>query len=184
MNGDLDAWLNADVESDVAKAEGQASLVPSAATPLPVQNPQAKGLGKFGITRGGVIRNPNTKKVTMLNNPVANPHPQKPPAMTKAVKAPTPEEELKAQNPGLAIPTIMTGMDMDTQKRNGRAAGEPNPVPAAAPQAGQPMPVTYQSTLKDLLLLAVASGGTLHFGTGEFVLSIQIIKAPGSTVQG
>lgn len=186
MNGDLDAWLNADVASDVAKAEGQASSVPSAAPVAPVQDPKAKGLAKFGITRGGVIRNPTTKKVTMLSNPVANPKPpmNKAPAMTKGVKAPTPEEELRAQNPGLAIPTIMTGMDMDTQKRNGKAdSAKEEPVPASATHS-EPVPVTYQSTLKDLLLLAVASGGTLHFGTGEFVLSIQITQAPGSKFQG
>jgi hypothetical protein len=168
MNEDLDAWLNADVANDVAKATG--------ASPAPVVNPQGKGLGKFGITRGGVIRNPNTKKVTMTSNPVATPKTTKI-GMTKAVNAPTPEEDFKAEHPALAIPTVMTGMDMDTQKRNGAVvSSQPAPAPVAP---GQPVPVTYQSTLKELLNLAVASGGILHFGTGEFVLSIQILKAQG-----
>jgi hypothetical protein len=166
MNEDLDAWLNADVANDVAKASAGQPLVP-------VANDKAKGLGKFGITRGGVIRNPNTKKVTMTSNPVATPKTTKV-GMTKAVKAPTPEEDFKAEHPALAIPTVMTGMDMDTVKRNGaEVSSQPAPAPVAP---GQPVPVTYQSTLRDLLNLAVASGGILHFGTGEFVLSIQILK--------
>lgn len=175
MNEDIDAWLNADVAADVAKSTG----IPNLATPMPgpqppVQNPGAKGLGKFGITRGGVIRNPNTKKVTLSSsNPVADPKLNPQLRKLKSAPTPTPEEDFKAEHPALAIPTVMTGMDMDTQKRNGTP-------PEASPVAqGQPVPVTYQSTLKDLLNLALASGGILHFGTGEFVLSIQIIKAPG-----
>jgi hypothetical protein len=166
MNEDLDAWLNADVANDVAKATSGS----------PVVNPQGKGLGKFGITRGGVIRNPNTKKVTMTSNPVATPKTTKI-GMTKAVKAPTPEEDFKAEHPALAIPTVMTGMDMDTQKRNGAVvSSQPAPAPVAPEQ---PVPVTYGSTLKDLLNLAVAAGGMLHFATSEFVVSIQILKAQG-----
>lgn len=161
MNSDLDAWLNADVANDVAKASSHPGSEPA--------QPGAKGLAKFGITRGGVIRNPKTKKITLTSSSVVT---QKP-LVTKTVKAPTPEEDFKAEHPHLAIPTVLTGMDMDAQKSNGAATEAEAPAPAA-----QALPVTYDSTLKDLLLLAVASGGILHFGTGEFVLSIQIIKAP------
>lgn len=172
MNEELDAWLNADVAGDVAKSTGTPNLAVPMPGEQPPANPNAKGLSKFGITRGGVIRNPNTKKVTVTNNPVASPKTQKP-LVTKTVKAPTPQEDLAAEHPALAIPTVLTGMDMDTQKSNGAATEAHAPAPST-----QPVPVTYDSTLKDLLLLAVASGGILHFGTGEFVLSIQILKAP------
>lgn len=179
MNGELDAWLNADVAADVAKAEGRASSVPSAAPSPAVVDPGAKGLAKFGIGRGGIIRNPNTKKVTMTSNPVADPqlNPQLRKLNVKSAPVPTPEEDFKAEHPALAIPTVMTGMDMDTVKRNGRVTE--TTLPPAPVATGQAVPVTYDSTLKDLLNLAVATGGKLHFGTGEFVLSIQIIKAPG-----
>lgn len=184
-NDDLDAWLQSDVAADVAKATG----IPNLATPMPGPQPPAdKSLQKtFGIGRGGVIRNPNTKKVTVTGNTVTNPKPSKI-AMTKSATAPTPEEELAAEHPALAIPSIMTGMDMDTAKtKNGAPPAEPHSVDApnvVKPiQTGQPMPVTYESTLRELLMLAYNSGGVLHFGTGEFVLSIQLTaqgpRSPG-----
>jgi hypothetical protein len=141
----------------------------------------------FGIGRGGVIRNPTTKKVTLTGNTVTNPKPSKL-GLTKTANPPTLEEELEAEHPALAIPSIMTGMDMDTVKpKNGAALGEAPDVPKAVKpaqtvQTGQPMPVTYDSTLGELLMLAYNSGGVLHFGTGEFVLSIQLtgpaLKSP------
>lgn len=133
--------------------------------------PVAKtGLPKtFG--RGGVIRNPTTKKVTMLKNPVTNPKPSKL-GMTQ-VPPSTPEQELAAEHPALAIPSIMTGMDMDTVKPTNGAAPPPQPTTQGV-QTGQPMPVTYDSTLGELLRLAFNYGGTLNFGTDEFILSIRI----------
>lgn len=155
MSGDLD-WGPIDVPKP----------------PPPVPAPSiASGAKTSG--RGGIIRNPTTKKVTMLSNPVNNPKPSKL-GMTQSVGAPTPEEELAAEHPALAIPSIMTGMDMDTVKKNGTAP-KPEPAPATqGVQTGQPMPVTYDSTLGELLRLAFNYGGTLNFGTGEFVLSIQL----------
>jgi hypothetical protein len=183
MNGDLDEWLQSDVAADVAKAKANEAALPTPQGPRSAQT----SLGKtFGIGRGGVIRNPNTKKVTLSGNTVANPKPSKL-GLTKTANPPTPEEDLQAEHPALVIPSIMTGMDMDTVKpRNGAAPAESPPsvdVPKAPVQTGQPMPVTYNSTLRELLMLAYNSGGVLHFGTGEFVLSIQL-TAPASKSPG
>jgi hypothetical protein len=183
MNGDLDAWLQSDMAADVAKASGvPPSPAPAAQTPRSAE----KSLQKtFGIGRGGVIRNPATKKVTVTGNTVTNPKPSKL-GLTKTAQPPTPEEDLAAEHPALAIPSIMTGMDMDTGKpKNGAAPAEPQDVPKVVKpvQTGQPMPVTYDSTLRELLMLAFNSGGILHFGTGEFVLSIQL-TTPAAKSQG
>lgn len=192
MTGDLDSWLNDGVGDDVAKAQGQ-----SAPAPEPVQppvNPATKpakppSLKNIGIGRGGVIRNPNTKRVTLTGNTVTNPKPSKLPA--KIVKEPTPEEDFKAEHPALAFPSVMTGMDLDTEKRPSNGAVEAPSQPPPAPPLSQPAqaaahlstPVSYESTLRQLLQLALDNGGTLHFGTAEFIVSIQI-TAPASRVQG
>jgi hypothetical protein len=161
-----------------------APAAPASQTPRTAQTSLQK---TFGIGPGGVIRDPKTKKVTLTGNTVTNPKPSKL-GLTKTTQPPTLEEELQAEHPALAIPSIMTGMDMDTVKpKNGAASAEPPPsvdVPKPV-QTGQPMPVTYESTLRELLMLAYNSGGVLHFGTGEFVLSIQLtapaLKSRGSS---
>lgn len=50
---------------------------PPLANPTSLAEPGS--LSSLGITRGGVIRNPSTKRVTQLDNPITNPRPRKDP---------------------------------------------------------------------------------------------------------
>jgi hypothetical protein len=133
----------------------------------------------MGITKGGVIRNPNTKRRTQTNNPVTNPR-----APSKTVKAPTQEEDLRAENPALAFPTLMTGMDADAMKPSNGAVEQPPPASAPAPPPPAPAQVpgfNYQSTVAQLLERAIKNGGTYIFSnehiptaTSTFVIAIEV----------
>jgi hypothetical protein len=201
---ELDNWLNEGLSESVAKAEAglrppaqpapETTLTgyidpaagtyinPSAPAPPAAAGPQGpKSLSSMGITKGGVIRNPNTKRRTQTNNPVTNPR-----APSKTVKAPTPEEDLRADNPALAFPTLMTGMDVDAMKPRNGAVEQPPPAPAsAAPPPAPPPPVpsgfNYQSTVAQLLERAIKNGGTYIFSnehiptaTSTFVIAVEV----------
>jgi hypothetical protein len=177
---ELDNWLNEGLSESVAKAEA-ALTPPTAAAPPPPAAPGPRGglkpLSTMGITKGGVIRNPNTKRRTQTNNPVTNPR-----APSKTVNAPTPEEDLRADNPALAFPTLMTGMDVDAMKPRNGAVEQPPPAPAAPPAAPQvPSGFNYQSTVAQLLERAIKNGGTYIFSnehiptaTSTFVIAVEV----------
>jgi hypothetical protein len=173
---DLDKWLNEGLSESVAKAEAELTPVPAAPPSPPAVSPKGpRTLSSMGITKGGVIRNPNTKRRSQTSNPVTNPRPP-----SKTVKAPTQEEDLRAENPALAFPSLMTGMDVDAMKSSNGAVEQPPPPPQAPAPAAAP-PLTYQSTVAQLLERAIKNGGTYHFSnehvpsaTSTFVISIEV----------
>ena len=128
-----------------------------------------------GIGRGGVIRNPNTKRRTQLNNPLTNP---RKPSNGKSAPTPTPEEDFLAEHPALAMPSVMTTMDVNARK--------PAPAPTAAvedvqqvvadPDAEQPL--SYETTLGQLLARAIKRGGSFRFQNPVFKIEITKLKAP------
>jgi hypothetical protein len=133
----------------------------------------------MGITKGGVIRNSNTKRRTQASNPITNPR-----APSKTVKAPTPEEDLRAGNPALAFPSLMTGMDVDAMKPSNGTVEQPAP---SAPVAPPPVPpqvragFNYQSTVAQLLERAIKNGGTYIFSnehipsaSSTFVIAVEV----------
>jgi len=175
MNDDLEKWLNEGLKESV-EAAAQADAAPTQPV-APQTNGEVKktpSLAKQGINvKGGVIRNPNTKRRTQLNNPLTNPR-------RPSKNVPTEEEDKRAeligQHPGLAIPSIMTGMDSDTRKE----PEQPTEVQQAAGEAPMaPAQLSYDTTLRELLQRALRAGGTMHWGNSRFVISIQVSASSG-----
>jgi hypothetical protein len=129
--------------------------------PSPAQRIPTPSRGK-----GGLIRNQSTKVVTQTSNPVTNPRRPK----GRVMDAPTAEEELRAENPAVAIPTLMTGMDVDANKP------KQAPVQQQLPPAAQPVQrvVTGETTLKQMVEWAAENGGSWNIGNNNFVCTIRI----------
>lgn len=167
MNPDLERWLN----------EGLAEAV--AGVPEPPPAPAAAQGPKRNTKHGGVVRSTTTRVLSgQIANPVANPKaPAQAARPVKTVAPPTPEEELKAENPALAIPSMMTGMDYDSRKNGARpnpnsfVESAPNPTPEVAEA-----PLSWATTLKDLYDRTVRRGGLYHVGNSMVVVSVQKLK--------
>jgi hypothetical protein len=172
VNEDIERWLN----EGLAEAVAGIPSTPPAAKQMPPALPQPTVKSK--ASHGGVVRNTTTRVLSgEVNNPVANPKTSDRAATpVKTVANPTPAEELNAENPALAIPTIMTGMD-----HGPHANGRPNPnafvesMPNPRPEVHE-APLSWATTLKDLFDRAVRRGGIYHVGNSLFVLSIQRLK--------
>jgi hypothetical protein len=160
---EFEVWLNDGLAESVASAEAAASA--PAAVPPPA--PAPKSLSNMGIGRGGVIRDPKTVRRSELRNPVANP---KAPKLGKSVPPTTPESDLRSENPALAIPSMMPSMDMDYRDK-------PAPSSNGAPT---PEPLSYGTTLAELLNRAKERGGKYHVGNRNFILSIELTQRPPS----
>jgi hypothetical protein len=178
VNEDIEKWLN----EGLAEAVAGIQSVPPVAKQAPPALPQPTVKGKS--SHGGVVRKTTTRVLSgQLNNPVANPKTSDRAAQpVKTVANPTPAEELSAENPALAIPTIMTGMDHGPHV-NGRpnsnafVESTPNPRPEV-----MEAPLSWATTMKDLFDRAVRRGGLYHVGNSMFVLSIQRLKPRELTV--
>jgi len=179
-----DEELFAGLEQSVKAATGfKAPATPTngAKAPSPAPEEQTKGpksLSKQGIGRGGIIRNPTTKRRQQLNNPVTNPKP--PSTSGGSVPASTPDQELKASNPALAFPSVMTGMDMDMRRAETAKPQEVEAPPAPPQKAWAPPPeaddIPMTTTLVELLVRAAKLDGKYHVGKPEFVVTVQILS--------
>jgi hypothetical protein len=145
---DLDDWLN--------------DPGTPAASPARQSEPVAPAKGKLG--RGGTITNPATKRVVQTSNPLTNP---KPSSKQGKGRAPTPEEELRAQNPALAFPSVLNSMDLDVDKRTLETEPEPEPQRAS-------LGLGYNATIAQLIDHAKRKGGYAEIGNELFKITVQI----------
>jgi hypothetical protein len=158
---EFEDWLEQGLDESLAKAKGVPEPAPAAAPEAPKK---PKSLSSLGIGKGGIIRNPNTKRRTMTDNPVANPQKRKP----TTPEEPTEEDELKANNPALAIPTMLTGMDLNTKN------GTPEP---------EPIRVLFSTTVGELIQMAREHGGNISVANKTCTLEVQLPvgKSAGSS---
>jgi hypothetical protein len=183
MSSNLDDWLSEGLSAAPApqppKAAAPAPPTPKPRTPPPPNSvlfgtarnaPQAPPAspGQRSIPtpprgKGGLIRNESTKIRSQISNPVTNPKKPK----GRVVAAPTADEELRAEHPELAVPTLMTGMDVDANKPKQSQA------PQETPQKPQRV-VTGETTLKQMVEWAAENGGKWNIGNNNFVCTIAI----------
>lgn len=178
MNDELERWLNEGLKESVEAAAHEQEPLPEPTAAAPQTNGEVHkvvSLSKQGIGRGGVIRNPNTKRRTQLNNPVADPRPAKSP--NRPANAPTPESdahaELIGKAPALAVPSIMTGMDVNTEK----PVEQPTEIVHQVkedPNKSEPVPISYDMTLREVLQRTIKAGGTMQWGNSRWVISVQV----------
>lgn len=175
----LDDWLEEGLENAVhptpvpaPKPESRFPTVPSGVG-VKKEQPQAaaadkpKTLADMGITRGGVVRNPSTVVRTQLENPVTNARPNAKVAKPSVLDS----ADLP---PEFGVPgTLMTSMDADLEQR---AKDRINAVtlPKVPEPANNRKPISFESTLKELLAAAISNEGTLRLATANFVIEIQI----------
>jgi len=168
---DIENWLNQAVEESFAEHARDRQPQPAVVAPGPPNTVKALG------NKGGIVRNASTKVVSQLNNPVANP---KRPGDPRAVKTPTAEEEFRASNPGTVIPSMMTGMDVD-------ASSDPMHGPKMSSDqhrnSDEP-PLSWSTTLAELLQRAERRGGVYQIGHPAFVLSIKKTTSTNLPSQG
>ncbi len=134
--------------------------------------------------RGGVIRNPSPKITVQTSNPITNPkRSSSSQSRGKVIEPLSTEEEamqeFRAQNPGVSVPTLMTGMDVNAAKpKSATQVQQSQPEKPSTQQPGQPKPLGYETTLRQIIQMALDNGGAYNVGNSRFVLTVKIHPQP------
>jgi hypothetical protein len=160
MSEELEDWINKALEDAAPTMQPQVTV--------PKGQVAAKSFG-----RGGIIRNPNTKR-RVQTSPNQITDPRRPITSNgRAAPVPTKEEDFLAENPVLAMPSVLT--DMDVNARN------PDPPKVQeAPSEDAEQPLSYETTLGQLLNRAIKRGGTFKFQNPVFKIEISKLKNAGA----
>lgn len=156
-------------------------ITPVATSPTQVAQSPSRGSAPNRVrNRGGVITNPATKIITQTSNPITNPRRPTGQLRGKTVEAlPADQEEVQefmARNPGVVVPSLLMGMDVNATKPPAPVAApvlQAPQQPAQQPSPGQP--VSFDSTLRQLLELALQNGGSWNIAHSKFVVTVKIL---------
>jgi hypothetical protein len=147
----------------------------------PLAPPEKKRtLADLGInTKGGTIKESGAPVVhrTQLENPLTNPKSAAVTSAQRIVKSSILDaSDPKELTPEFGISSLMTSMDANFEQRANDLA-QAAVLPAARPEPPSASPSsapTANTTLRELLQMAKARGGTLELAATHFTLEIQI----------